>query len=56
MIGGRNLFDQPVQNPLRTYNIRKITTGQGGDYTTDCPPDYHYFKENYNLTAIDLAK
>ena len=31
----KNLFDQPVKNDLKTYdNIRKITTGQGDDYTT----------------------
>ena len=30
-----NLFDQPAKNDLKTYdNIRKITTGQGDDYTT----------------------
>ena len=37
MIDGRIFFDQPVNNNLRTYdNIRKITTGQGDDYTIDC--------------------
>ena len=35
MIDGKNLFDQPVKNDLRTYdNIRKTATGQGDDYTT----------------------
>ena len=27
-------------------NIRKITTGQGDDYTAGCLLDYSYFKEN----------
>ena len=37
MIDGRIFFDQPVSNNLRTYdNIRKITTGQGDDYTIGC--------------------
>ena len=37
MIDGRIFFDQPVNNNLRTYdNIRKITTGQGDDYTIGC--------------------
>ena len=37
MIDGRNFFDQPVKNNLRTYqSIRKIATGQGNDYTTRC--------------------
>ena len=36
MINGRNFFDQPVKNYLRTYrNIRKIVIGQGDDYTTN---------------------
>ena len=37
MINGKNFFDQPVENNLRTYdNIRKNATGQGDDYTTGC--------------------
>ena len=33
----QNVFDQPVKNDLRTYDkIRKISTGQGDDYTTGC--------------------
>ena len=37
MIDGRNLFDQPINRMTKTYeNIRKITTGQGDDYTTGC--------------------
>ena len=34
---GRNFFDQPIKNDWKTYdNIKKIATGQGDDYTTDC--------------------
>ena len=30
MIDGRNFFDQPIKNDLKTYdNIRKIETGRG---------------------------
>ena len=36
-------------------NIRKITTGQGNDYPTECLLDCNYCKEHYNLTAIDLC-
>ena len=40
-----------------TYeNIRKITTGQGDDYTTDCLLDYIYFKNHYKMIAVDLSK
>ena len=46
MIDGRNFFDQPVKNYLRTYdNIRKIATGLGDDYTIGCLLDYPYFKK-----------
>ena len=57
MIDGRNLFDQPIKNDLKTYdNIRKIVTGQGDDYTTGCLLDYSYFKKYCKLIAIDLGK
>ena len=37
MTGGRNIFDYPVKNDLRTYNsIKKTATGQGDDHTTRC--------------------
>ena len=57
MIDGRNFFDQPVKNDLRTYdNIRKIATGLGDDYTIGCLLDYPYFKKQYKLVVIDLSK
>ena len=37
-------------------NIRKIYTGQGDGYTTGFLLDYSYFKENYQMIAIDLSK
>ena len=37
MIDGKNFFDPPVDSIAKTYkNIRKITTGQGDNYTTGC--------------------
>ena len=37
MIDGQNIFDQPINSTTKTCeNIRKITTGQGDDYTTGC--------------------
>ena len=57
VIGGRNFFDQPMKNNLKTYdNIRKIATGQGDYYTTGCLLDYPYLKEFYVLIAIDQSK
>ena len=47
MIDGRNFFDQPIKNYIKTYeNFRKITIGQGNDYTTGCLQDYNYLKKN----------
>ena len=57
MIDGKNLFEQPVKNGKVTYeNIRKITIGQGDDYTTGCLLDYTYFKKYYKMIATDLSK
>ena len=57
MIGGRNFFDQPINNMNKTYeNIRKIATGKGDDYTTGCLLDYPYFKDYYKMIAVDLSK
>ena len=57
MIDGRNFFDQPIKNDLKTYdNIRRISTGQGDDYTTGYLLDYLYFKKHNNLIAIELSK
>ena len=57
MIDGQNFFDQLIRNNLMTYdNIRKISTGQGDDYTTGCLLDYDYFNKHYKMIAIDLSK
>ena len=49
--------DYGDDNCIKTYeNIRKIATGQRDDYRTVCLLDYHYFKENYKIIAIDLSK
>ena len=57
MIDGKNFFDQSIKNDKTTYNnIRKISTGQGDDYTTGCLLGYAYFKNYYKMIAIDLIK
>ena len=57
MIGGKNVFDQPVKSDKVTYeNIRKIAIGQGDDYTTGCLLDYTYSKKKYKMIAIVLSK
>ena len=57
MIVGKNVFDQPINNNIKTYaNIKKIATGQGDDYTAGSLLDCAYFIDNYKLIAIDLSK
>ena len=57
LINGRNFYDQSVNDQIKQCNeIRKTATGQGDDYTTGCLLDYRYFKDQYNLIAIDLSK
>ena len=42
---------------MKQYDeVRKISTGQGDDYTTGCFLDYSYFRKNYRLLAADLSK
>ena len=57
LIDGRNFYDQPINDLVKQYDeIRKTATGQGDDYTTGCLLDYQYFKDHYNLIAVDLRK
>ena len=47
MIDGKNAFNQPINNNIKTYeNIRNIATGKGDDCTTACLLDYSYFKDH----------
>ena len=35
LIDGRNIYDQPINDLIKTYDeVRKVSTGQGNDYTT----------------------
>ena len=57
LIDGRNFYEQPINDLVKQQDeIRKIATGQGDDYTTGCLLDYQYFKNHYNLIAIDLSR
>ena len=42
----------------KTFMINQLmtATGQGDDYTTGCLLDYQYFKDHYQLIAVDLSK
>ena len=45
-----------TMDDFKTYNIKKIATGQGDDYATGCLLDYPYSKQYYKLIAINLSK
>ena len=57
LIDDRNFYDQQINDQIKKYDeIRKIATGIGDDYTTGCLLDYQYFKDHYQLIAVDLSK
>ena len=57
LIDGRNFYDQPFNDSIKQYDeVRKVSTGQGDNYTTSCFLDYACFKDNYKLIAVDLSK
>ena len=42
---------------IKQYDeFRKISTGQGDDYTTGCVLNFDYFEKNYRVIAADLSK
>ena len=53
----RHFYDQPINDLIKQYDeVRKVSTGQGDDYTTGCLLDFAYFEKNYRLIAADLSK
>ena len=57
LIDGRNFYNQLISDQIRKYDeIRKIRTGFGDDCTTGCLLGYQYFKDHYQLIAVDLSK
>ena len=45
-IDGRNFYDQPINDLIKQYDeVRKISTGQGDDYTTSPLLDFSYFEK-----------
>ena len=56
-IDGKNCYDQPINDSIKQYDeIRKISAGQGDDYTTGCLLEFAYFEKNYRVIAADLRK
>ena len=53
-IDGINFYDQSINDLIKQYNeVRKVSIGQGDDYTTSCLLD---LKKNCRLIAADLSK
>ena len=56
-IDGRNFYDQPINDSINQYDeVRKVSTGQGDDYTTGSLLDFAYFEKSYRLIPFDLNK
>ena len=56
LIDGRNFYDQPINNQIKKYDeIRKIVGGKGDDCTTGCLLGYKYFRDHYQLIAVNLS-
>ena len=56
-IYGSNFDDQSINDSIKQCDeIRKISTGQGDDYTTGCLLDFVYFENKYRLIAANLSK
>ena len=54
---GRNFYDQHINDQIKKYDeIRKIATGRGNDSITGCLLGYQYFRDHYQLIAVDLSK
>ena len=55
-IDGRNFYDRSINDLIKQYDeVRKISAGQGDDYTTRCLLDFAYFEKNYRLLVADLS-
>ena len=61
-IDGRNFYDQLINDLIKQYDkVRKISTGQGDDYTIGCLLDFAYFKKQLQtnrcwFTALNKQK
>ena len=57
IINVKQIYDHAIDSDIKCYvEIRKLTTGQGEDYTTGCLLGYDYMKSLYRLIPIDLSR
>ena len=53
----KNLYDRAIDFDIKQQKeIRKLTTGQGEDYTAGYLLDYDYIINHYRLKEIDLGR
>ena len=55
LIDGKTFFEIPVKNKEEVYE-QIIEMSRNNDYTTGNLLDYEYFKDHYQLIAINLSK
>ena len=55
LIDRKPFFEVPVKNKEEAYE-QIIEMSKNNDYTTGNLLDYEYFKDHYQLIAIDLSK
>ena len=57
IINGKSFYGQVIDSDIKRYEeIRKLTTGQGEDYTTESLLDCDFFKNHDRLIAVDLSR
>ena len=53
----KTFYDQPADFDIKQYEeIRKLTTGQGEDFTAGFLLDYDCIKNHYRLIAVDFSR
>ena len=51
-IDGRNFYGQPIKDLIKQYDkVRKISAGQGDDYTTGCLLSFAYFLKKLQINC-----
>ena len=55
LIDGKPFFEIPVKNKEEAYE-QIIEMSKNNDFATDNLLDYEYYKDHYQLIAIDLSK
>ena len=57
IINGKSFYGQVIDSDIKRYEeIRKLTTGQGEDYTTESLLNCDFLKNHDRLIAVDLSR